>query len=68
MDHTARRYSTSPKVEDFAGKDTGKVGIMMNRRDLNQSIFADTRKLFDIGYTNVYEFGGIMTWTGEIVK
>ena len=27
-----------------------------------------SQKLSDIGYTNVYEFGGINTWTGEIVK
>lgn len=26
------------------------------------------QKLFDMGYTNVYEFGGINTWTGEIVS
>lgn len=25
------------------------------------------QKLADIGYTNVYEFGGINTWTGEVV-
>lgn len=25
------------------------------------------QKLFDMGYDNVYEFGGINTWTGEIV-
>ena len=25
------------------------------------------QKLFDMGYTNVYEFGGIVDWTGEIV-
>ena len=25
------------------------------------------QKLFDIGYTNVYEFGGIIDWTGEVV-
>jgi len=25
------------------------------------------QKLFDIGYTNVYEFGGIIDWEGEIV-
>ena len=25
------------------------------------------QKLFDMGYTNIYEFGGINTWTGEIV-
>jgi len=26
-----------------------------------------SQKLADMGYTNVYEFGGINTWTGEIV-
>ena len=26
------------------------------------------QKLFDIGYTHVYEFGGIIDWTGEIMK
>lgn len=25
------------------------------------------QKLFDMGYTNIYEFGGINTWPGEIV-
>jgi len=25
-------------------------------------------KLFNLGYNNVYEFGGIVDWTGEIVK
>ncbi|MBO4407563.1 MAG: rhodanese-like domain-containing protein [Clostridia bacterium] len=25
-------------------------------------------KLFRLGYRNVYEFGGIVDWTGEIVK
>ena len=25
-------------------------------------------KLADMGYTNIYEFGGINTWTGEIEK
>lgn len=24
-------------------------------------------KLVDLGYTNVYEFGGVQTWTGELV-
>ena len=46
--------------------------------DLNQIILVYCRsgrrskeaaqKLFDIGYTRVYEFGGIIDWTGEIVK
>ena len=26
------------------------------------------QKLADLGYTNVYEFGGILTWNGEVVK
>ena len=26
------------------------------------------QKLFDMGYTHVYEFGGIIDWTGEIMK
>lgn len=26
------------------------------------------QKLFDMGYTHVYEFGGIIEWTGDIVK
>ncbi len=45
--------------------------------DLNQIILIYCRsgnrskqaaqKLFDMGYTNLYEFGGINTWTGAIV-
>ena len=44
--------------------------------DLNQIILVYCRsgnrsrqaaqKLFDMGYTNIYEFGGISTWDGEI--
>ena len=26
------------------------------------------QKLADMGYTGVYEFGGILDWTGEVVK
>ena len=26
-----------------------------------------SQKLADRGYTNVYEFGGIIDWTGEVV-
>lgn len=26
------------------------------------------QKLFDMGYTRVYEFGGIIDWTGDVVK
>ena len=45
--------------------------------DLNQIILIYCRsgnrskqaaqKLFDMGYRNIYEFGGIIDWTGEIV-
>ena len=45
--------------------------------DLNQIILIYCRsgnrskqaaqKLFDMGYRNIYEFGGITDWTGEIV-
>ena len=45
--------------------------------DLNQIILIYCRtgnrskqaaqKLFNMGYTNIYEFGGINSWTGEIV-
>ena len=27
-----------------------------------------SQKLADMGYTNIYEFGGIITWTGDVVK
>ena len=26
------------------------------------------QKLADMGYTNIYEFGGIIDWTGEVTK
>ncbi len=26
-----------------------------------------SQKLADMGYTNIYEFGGIIDWTGEVV-
>ena len=46
--------------------------------DLNQTILVYCRsgrrskeaseKLAQMGYTNIYEFGGIITWPGETVK
>ena len=46
--------------------------------DLNQVILVYCRsgrrskeaaqKLFDMGYTHVFEFGGIIDWTGETVR
>lgn len=40
--------------------------ILIYCRSGNRSKQA-SQKLFDMGYTNVYEFGGINAWTGEIV-
>ena len=40
--------------------------ILIYCRSGNRSKQA-AQKLADLGYTNVYEFGGIITWPGEIV-
>lgn len=40
--------------------------ILVYCRSGNRSKQA-SQKLADMGYTNVYEFGGINTWSGEIV-
>ena len=40
--------------------------ILIYCRSGNRSKQA-AQKLVDMGYTNIYEFGGIITWTGEIV-
>ena len=40
--------------------------ILVYCRSGNRSKQA-AQKLFDMGYTNVYEFGGIIDWTGEVV-
>ena len=40
--------------------------ILIYCRSGNRSKQA-AQKLFDMGYTNIYEFGGIIDWTGEIV-
>ena len=40
--------------------------ILIYCRSGNRSKQA-AQNLFDMGYTNIYEFGGINTWTGEIV-
>lgn len=40
--------------------------IMIYCRSGNRSKQA-AQKLFDMGYTNIYEFGGIIDWTGEVV-
>jgi len=41
--------------------------ILIYCRSGNRSKQA-AQKLANMGYTNVYEFGGINTWTGEIVE
>ena len=41
--------------------------ILVYCRSGNRSKQA-AQKLFDLGYTNLYEFGGIIDWTGEIVE
>ena len=40
--------------------------ILVYCRSGNRSMQA-AQKLFDMGYINVYEFGGINDWTGEVV-
>ena len=40
--------------------------ILIYCRSGNRSKQA-AQKLFDMGYSNVYEFGGINDWTGEVV-
>ena len=40
--------------------------ILIYCRSGNRSKQA-AQKLFDMGYRNIYEFGGITDWTGEIV-
>ena len=40
--------------------------ILVYCRSGNRSKQA-SQKLFDMGYTNIYEFGGIIDWTGEVV-
>ena len=46
--------------------DKGQV-ILVYCRSGNRSKQAAT-KLAEQGYTNIYEFGGIIDWTGEIVS
>ncbi len=45
--------------------DTDQI-ILIYCRSGNRSKQA-AQKLFDMGYTNIYEFGGIIDWTGEVV-
>ena len=54
--------STSPPA---ALPDLNQI-VLIYCRSGNRSKQA-AQKLFDMGYTNIYEFGGIIDWTGEIV-
>ena len=54
---------TTEKPEQLPDKDQI---ILIYCRSGNRSKQA-TQKLADMGYTNIYEFGGINTWTGEVV-
>ena len=40
---------------------------MQYRQEILYGFKQAAQKLFDMDYTNIYEFGGINTWTGEIV-
>ena len=51
------------KPEQLSDKDQI---ILIYCRSGNRSKQA-AQKLADMGYTNIYEFGGINTWTGEVV-
>ena len=54
---------TTEKPEQLPDKDQI---ILIYCRSGNRSKQA-AQKLADMGYTNIYEFGGINTWTGEVV-
>ena len=57
---------TIDKMQPAELPDLGAV-ILVYCRSGNRSKQA-SQKLADMGYTNVYEFSGIIDWTGEIVK
>ena len=58
-----------------AGKTTGsytqitqdEAKEMMERNDGHVSSKQAAQKLSDMGYTNIYEFGGIIDWTGDVI-
>ena len=54
---------TTEKPEQLPDKDQI---ILIYCRSGNRSKRA-AQKLADMGYTNIYEFGGINTWMGEVV-
>lgn len=66
-----------PRAINVANEDIG-FGQLSELPDLDQVIFVYCRsgrrskeasaKLAALGYTNIYEFGGILDWDGEIEK
>ena len=54
-------------VDDIKNEEgTSPVAIFKRMASGRRSKEA-SQKLFDMGYTNVFEFGGIIDWTGEVV-
>lgn len=56
-------------LEEKAGSvlpDKGKIILVYCRSGRRSSVAADI--LFNSGYENVYDFGGMNSWKGEIVK
>jgi len=51
-------------IEQLTDKD---AVILVYCRSGNRSAIA-SQLLIDLGYTNIYDFGGITDWQGEIVK
>ena len=65
-----QKYAWTPVMRlSKAGRWTNTTTMLMQTRGCSGRRSKEaSQKLADIGYTNVYEFGGINTWTGEIVK
>ena len=46
--------------------DTNQIILVYCRSGVRSKMAS--KKLAELGYTNVYEFGGLLTWDGELVK
>ena len=55
-----RNHSMPPELPDL--EQTILVYCRSGRRSKEAA-----QKLFDMGYINVFEFGGIIDWTGEVI-
>jgi hypothetical protein len=58
MMSTKRRPTLTGEVQMFAG--------LLYCADCGHAL-TYSQKLTDMGYTHIYEFGGIIDWTGEVV-